>query len=177
VLRKVLLAQRGLGVLEAVLARRVGRSLLEIVQLWTRTFYRPPAGKEEEFKGMSICNVPYDELGRTSVEGWGLPVGPKPKLYRSDDSEPVNAPNGPDDSAAELLAATAPTSVPRPRFSWQLDPEPFKRAALLRPDDMVIGEAVACSEEGGDDAVDLGGAVEQELQISVLCCQSYDCVE
>jgi len=77
-LRKLLLAQRSLSILLAVLKRKEMVNELEMLQMYVRWKYNPAP----EHRGMSILGVPPDQIGRGQLEGWGL--GTK-KLLRPDE--------------------------------------------------------------------------------------------
>lgn len=77
-LRKLLLAQRSLSTLSAVLKRKDMVNELEMLQMYVRWKYRPAP----EHRRMSILGVPPDQVGKGQLEGWGL--GSK-KLLRLDE--------------------------------------------------------------------------------------------
>ena len=77
-LRKLLLAQRSLSTLLAVLKRKEVANELELLQMYVRWKYRPAP----EHRGLSILGVPPEQVGKGQLEGWGL--GTK-KMLRPDE--------------------------------------------------------------------------------------------
>ena len=67
-LRKLLLAQRSLSTLLAVLKREELVNELEMLQMYVKLKYKPAP----EHRGMSILGVPPDRIGKGQLEGWGL---------------------------------------------------------------------------------------------------------
>ncbi|KAK5139547.1 hypothetical protein LTR04_003491, partial [Oleoguttula sp. CCFEE 6159] len=69
-LRNFLLAERSLSALHAVLAGGALTSSLQMLRLFVRHAYRPPAAHTAA--RLSILGVPANEVGRAGFEGWGL---------------------------------------------------------------------------------------------------------
>lgn len=69
-LRKLLLGQRSLSTLAAVLARDEMHSQLDVLRMIVRYNYEPPPGGGAH-ADQSIMGVPAREVGRLQYEGWG----------------------------------------------------------------------------------------------------------
>lgn len=80
---KLMLGQRGLFPLWQLLYRKKYTTLPELVELKVRYDYVPRAEHAHlTGTGMSAFNIPFDEIGRGHLEGWG--VGNR-HLYRPDE--------------------------------------------------------------------------------------------
>lgn len=77
-MRKMLFAQRSLSTLWKVLKREHMLTQYEMLQMFVRWKYRPA----RRHRGMSICGVPANEVGKGQLEGWGTG---KARLLRPDD--------------------------------------------------------------------------------------------
>lgn len=67
-LRKLLVAQRSLSTLLAVVKREDVVNELELLQMYVRWKYQPAP----EHRGMSILGVAPEQIGKGHLEGWGL---------------------------------------------------------------------------------------------------------
>jgi hypothetical protein len=79
-LRKLFLGQRGLTPLRNLLKRTAYFDILEIIELAVR--YEYPIRPEHLWRRFSIFGIPWNDIGRGHLEGWG--VG-RAHLYRVDE--------------------------------------------------------------------------------------------
>lgn len=208
-LRKLMLGMTDLTPLCRMLERAEGRTLLDVIKLWLQVNYKPPQGRAEEFKGMSIFGVPASSLGMLGVEGWGCRIAgngntarpgqivvdvpenqtPASSSYtpgsvahvmsQSSQSQSNSQPSisqqqanqqqhahqhplqsttqhsaqQPHHSQAHIQPTASPVATsaidpsetppqgPRPSTA-HIPADPYARARLLRPDELVLGEAV-----------------------------------